>query len=153
MRWLRRWWNALRTDQVNRDIDRELAFHVSERADELAGDGLSSGEATRQAHIRFGNARLQAERVHDVDLSVRIETLLRNVRHAVRALSRTPSFTIAVVLTLALGIGANSAVFSASLRAGLCTRCAALKRRRRVTVTTGMRVGTVGRRARRDSLA
>lgn len=110
---LRRWWNALRAGKVNRDIERELAFHVDERARELMDDGLSADEAKRQANLRFGHARVQAERVHDVDVSVRLEATWRHVRHAARALTRTPGFTIAVVLTLALGIGANTAVFSA----------------------------------------
>ncbi len=113
MLWLRRWWNAIRPGRLNRDIDRELAFHVAERARELGDDALSPREAMRQAQIRFGHARVQAERVHDVNVALRLESLVRNVRHSVRALSRTPGFTIAVVLTLALGIGANSAVFSA----------------------------------------
>jgi hypothetical protein len=113
MFWLHRWWNALRPGRVNRDIDRELAFHVAERARELGDEGLSAVEAARQARIRLGHTRVQAERVHDVNVSLRVESLVRNVRYSVRALSRTPGFTIAVVLTLALGIGANSAVFSA----------------------------------------
>src|SRR5262245_26448514 len=113
MFWFRRWWNTFRADSVNRDIEREIAFHLAERGHELAEDGLSAEEARRQANIRFGNARAQAERVHDVNVSSRLETQMRNLRHACRALSRTPGFTIAVVLTLALGIGANSGVFSA----------------------------------------
>ena len=112
MMWLRRLWNTLRPGRLNRDIDRELAFHMAERAREL-GDGLDPQEAMRQAKIRFGHTRVHAERVHDVNVSLRVESLVRNVRHSVRALSRTPGFTLAVVLTLALGIGANSAVFSA----------------------------------------
>src|SRR5262245_41571067 len=113
MFWFRRWWNALRADRLNGDIERELAFHVTERARELADEGLPAQEAKRQATMRFGNTRVQAERVHDVDVSVRLETLVRNVRHSVRALSRTPGLAAAIVLTLTLGIGANSAVFSA----------------------------------------
>ena len=113
MLWWRRWWSALRPGRVNRDIDRELAFHVSERADELRAEGLDPQEAGRQARLRLGSLRVQAERVHDVDVSLRLETFVRNVRQSARALSRTPGFTIPVVLTLSLGIGANSAVFSA----------------------------------------
>ena len=113
MLWLRRWWNALRPGRVNRDIERELAFHVTERARELTDDGLNAEEAMRQANIRLGHVGVQAERVHDVNVSLLLEALVRNVRHSARALSRTPGFSLAVVLTLALGIGANTAVFSA----------------------------------------
>jgi putative ABC transport system permease protein len=113
MVWLRRLWNTLRPGRMNRDIDRELAFHVAERARDLGADGLSADRAAREARLRFGHARVHAERVHDVNVSLRVEMFARNIRHSVRALRRTPAFTTAVVLTLALGIGANSAVFSA----------------------------------------
>ena len=113
MVWLRRLWNTLRPGRLNRDIARELAFHVAERTDELRGEGLGQKGAMRQARLRLGHATVQAERVHDMNVSLRLETFVRNVRHSVRALRRTPGFAIAVVLTLALGIGANSAVFSA----------------------------------------
>ena len=113
MVWLRRLWNTLRPGRLNRDISRELASHMAERTDELRGEGLGQTDATRQARLQLGHATVQAERVHDVNVSLRLETFVRNVRHSVRALRRTPGFAIAVVLTLALGIGANSAVFSA----------------------------------------
>jgi len=111
--WLRRALNTLRPSRIQRDIDRELAFHIAERVDQLRGQGLSHDEATRRARVQFGNVILQRERTRDVDIARGLDTCLRNLRHAVRTLISTPGFSITVVLTLALGIGANSAVFSA----------------------------------------
>jgi predicted permease len=113
MRWLRRIVNALTSGRVERDIRREVSFHIAERADELRAAGLSEAEAARQARARFGNPTLQAERTRDIDVARWLDTLLRDLRYAARSLARTPAFTVTVVLTLALAIGANTAVFSA----------------------------------------
>src|SRR5205085_12704242 len=63
--------------------------------------------------LRFGNYSAQIERTRDMDINERLEAIARNLRHAARALAKTPGFTATVMVTLALGIGANSAVFSA----------------------------------------
>jgi putative ABC transport system permease protein len=113
MRWLRRLSNTLRPGYHHREIEREIAFHVDERAAQLRRDGLSPAEARRQARRQFGNLLVQAERTQDVDIALWLDALVRNVQQAARGLARTPGFTMSVVLTLALGIGANTAVFSA----------------------------------------
>jgi putative ABC transport system permease protein len=113
MGWARKLKNLLRPGRVNRDLERELAFHVRERADDLRAAGADSGEALRLARLRFGNYAGQMERTRELDIQNGIETVIRNARQSVRALRKAPGFTAAVVATLALGIGANSAVFSA----------------------------------------
>jgi putative ABC transport system permease protein len=113
MSWLHRLANTLRPGRHRREIDREIAFHVEQRAAQLQRDGLSADEAWRRARLQFGNVLVQVERTRDVDVTLWLDTLFRNVRHATRTLARTPGFALTVVLTLALGIGANTAVFSA----------------------------------------
>jgi putative ABC transport system permease protein len=113
MSWLRRLINTFGPDRLHRDIDRELSFHIAERADQLQAQGLSAEDAVRRARIQFGNPIVQRERTRDVDISGWVDAMMRNVRYAFRTLVHTPGFTVTVVLTLALGIGANTAVFSA----------------------------------------
>ena len=69
MSWLRRLINTFRPDRLHRDIDRELSFHIAERADQLQAQGLSAEEAARRARIQFGNPIVQRERTRDVDIA------------------------------------------------------------------------------------
>ena len=122
MSWLRRLSNAMRAGRVEREIRRELDFHVAERADALRAAGVPAAEAERRARARLGDPLLQAERTRDVDVAAWADATLRNLRLAARSLARAPGFALTVVATLALGIGANTAVFSA-LDAVLLRRC------------------------------
>jgi putative ABC transport system permease protein len=113
MAWYERFWNVLRPGRLQRDLERELAFHLAERAEELQQDGMSEADAARAARLQFGNFTTQVERTREMDIHDRLESDVRNLRYALRGLAKTPAFTVTVILTLALGIGANSAVFSA----------------------------------------
>lgn len=111
--WLKRVWNVIRPGRLDRDLNRELSFHLLERMEELQASGMPRDEALRTARIQLGNYGLQKERTRDMDIQLWLENALRNLRHSARALAKAPGFTATVVATLALGIGANSAVFSA----------------------------------------
>jgi putative ABC transport system permease protein len=112
MPWITRLWNALRPGRLERDIAREVTFHIAEKTDDLRAAGLRGDEAQRRARAAFGNPSVHAEGTRDVDVAQRVDAFLRDLRYAGRTLARTPAFTLAVVTTLALAIGANVTVFS-----------------------------------------
>lgn len=94
-------------------MEREMAFHIDSLArDYDARDGLSEVDAQRAARRQFGNLTRLKESGHDERTMRLAEDVTRDVRHAARGLWRSPGFSLAVILTLALGIGGNTAVFS-----------------------------------------
>ncbi|WP_263352466.1 ABC transporter permease [Acidicapsa acidisoli] len=94
------------------DISVSIQEHIDERTDELIGEGMSRDEAERAARRDFGNVTLLHERSREVWQWQRLESLLVDLKHVCRRLGRSPGFAITVLLTLAIGIGANTAVFS-----------------------------------------
>lgn len=108
---LRRIVNVFRSDKLSRELDDELNFHLAERTDELIAGGMPEHEARRLAARNFGNYMAQKERTRDMDIVGTVESLLRDFRHGARQLRLNPGFAAVAVLSLALGIGANSAIF------------------------------------------
>ena len=94
------------------DISVSIQEHIDERIDELMEEGMSRDEARRTARRDFGNVALLRERSREVWQWQRLESLLVDLKHVCRRLARAPGFAVTVVLTLAIGIGANTAVFS-----------------------------------------
>jgi predicted permease len=94
------------------DLSVSIQEHLDERIDELVEEGMPRKEAERAARREFGNTTLLEERSREVWQWQRVESLLSDLKHVFRRLGRSPGFAITVVLTLAIGIGANTAVFS-----------------------------------------
>src|SRR5829696_9250385 len=107
--WLGR---LFRREKQERELDRELAFHVDQQTEDLVRSGVPRDEARRQALVMFGGVEQTKEDARDARGTRWLEDWMRDTRLALRGMRRSPAFTAAAVLTLAIGIGANTAVWS-----------------------------------------
>jgi predicted permease len=113
MPWIVRVRALFRRDQLTREHDEELAFHLAMREQRNIEQGMQVAEAKRAARLRFGNPVLWREQLSEIDLVLLPQTVLQDVRYGIRMLLRNAGFTIVAVVALALGIGVNTTIFTA----------------------------------------
>src|SRR5581483_1552974 len=105
-------WNRLRHFRTDADIEEELRVHASMLAEDHRDAGASSGEADRRAHLQLGEPLVVVEKVRDQEFLTFLEGWYRDFKFGLRALRKNPVFCLTAILTLAFGIGANTAIFT-----------------------------------------
>jgi predicted permease len=113
MAMLRRLSNLFRGHSLQREIEAELRSHTEMRIEDNLAAGMSPEEARRDALLRFGNPSLLRERISEIDLMILPQTILQDLRYGARILCRNAGFTGVAVFALAIGIGVNTAAFTA----------------------------------------
>jgi hypothetical protein len=106
---MRRFW---RRGQADAEQQEELESYIEITAEEYVAQGMEVDEARRAARRKFGNLTRIREEVYEMNTATFVEGTLQEVRHASRMLRLNPAFSITAILTLALGIGATTAIFS-----------------------------------------